>query len=85
MTTLQKIITLKNYTENWICSYCAGLGMDAVEEANELLSDKTTRIETISKFAAFSKTFCENKNKMNKGKYEFISFDGETFVYNVTL
>jgi enoyl-[acyl-carrier-protein] reductase (NADH) len=84
MTTEIKKITLQQYAENWICSYVEGLGMDAKEEAKELLSDKAKKADCISKFKRFSETFCDDRNRLNKGLYEFVSFDGNTFVFTIT-
>lgn len=84
MTTTNHTISLEKYTENWICFYAEQLGMDAANEAKNLLADKAKKADAVSKFKKFAEAFCENKNIMNKGTYEFISFDGSTFTYSIT-
>lgn len=85
MTTTTYTMTLQKFVENFKCQTSEDFytGYETrEEEANDLLIEQ--KQEMVNEFKKWATKFIEIKNYMNTGTYEFVSCDGETFLYTVT-
>lgn len=79
-----KTMSLKNYVSNFVSMFDDGFSPFNTKEEDVSFLIKTNGEEMKSKFKKFSESFCENRNRVNDGLYEFISFDGTSFTFSVT-